>query len=213
MKIVAISDLHGHLPQLPEADIICIVGDITSDDHRKDGEAQWKWYNEVYLPWVESLPARKVITVAGNHDYCFLEHKPVPTEKHIYLENSGVEIEGYTFYGVPNTRPAISNHGFSMTHEDLVEVFNAVPNKLDFLLAHSSPYEVNDCGMLGDRSEDLGNKEMTETLKDKEIRYIFCGHIHTGNHAMGEWRGKKIVNVSYCKENKTPAYKPYILEL
>ncbi|MFI3265365.1 MAG: hypothetical protein SNG38_03040 [Rikenellaceae bacterium] len=57
MKLIAIYDLHGHLPKLPEADIICIVGDITSDDHRKDGEAQWRWYNEVYLPWVESLPA------------------------------------------------------------------------------------------------------------------------------------------------------------
>ncbi len=165
MKIVAISDLHGHLPQLPEADIICIVGDITSDDHRKDATAQWAWYNETYLPWVESLPARKVITVAGNHDYCFLEHKPIATDK------------------------------------------------LDFLLAHSSPFGVNDCGMLGDKSEDLGNKEMTEALKDKDIRYIFCRHIHTGNHIMGEWRVKKIVNLSYCKENKIPANEPYIFGL
>ncbi len=213
MKIVAISDLHGHLPALPEADIICIVGDITSDDHRKDVAAQWRWYNEVYMPWVESLPARKVITVAGNHDYCFLEYTPTQTDKHIYLENSGVEIDGYTFYGVPNTRPAMRNHGFSMTHEELVKIFNAVPDKLDFLLAHSSPYGVNNHGMLGDGSEDLGNKEMTEALKDKDIRYIFCGHIHTGNHSLTEWRGKKIANVSYCKENKIPAYEPLIIEL
>ncbi|MFI3261384.1 MAG: metallophosphoesterase [Rikenellaceae bacterium] len=211
MKIVAISDLHGYLPQLPEADVICIAGDITADEHTKDVEGQWKWYNEKYLPWVEALPARKVITIAGNHDYCFLEHTPITTDKHIYLNNSGVEIDGYTFYGSPNTRPAINNYGFSKTSAELTEIFNRIPDKLDFLICHSAPYGVNNCGMLGDESEDLGNKELTEALKDKNIGYIFCGHIHTGNHNLGEWRGKKIANVSYCKENKVPAYEPLVI--
>ena len=213
MKIIAISDLHGHLPKLPEADVVCIVGDITSDGHRKDAAAQWRWYNEVYLFWVEALPARKVITVAGNHDYCFLEHSPISTDKHIYLENSGVTIDGYTFYGTPNTRPPMNNFAFSQKSERLTEIFNQIPDKLDFLLCHAAPFGVNNCGMLGDGSADIGNAELTEAIKDKDIGYILCGHVHTGNHTMGEWRGKKIANVSYCKESKIPAYEPVIIEL
>lgn len=138
------------------------------------------------------------------------------TEKHIYLENSGVEINGYTFYGTPNTiawLPEMSNLAFSTEKESLRDIFNKIPDNLDFLLSHTSPYNINDCGMLGDGSEDIGNETLTEAIQDKDIRYIFCGHIHTGNHVMGKWRGKKIVNVSYCKEDKIPAYYPYILEL
>ena len=213
MKLIITSDLHGHLPQLGEADVICIVGDITSDDYRKDADTQWRWYNEEYLPWIEGLPASKVITVAGNHDYCFLEHRPTLTDKHIYLENSGIEIDGVTFYGTPNTRPPINNFAFSESSERLTEVFSEIPNKLDVLLCHSAPYEVNNCGMLADSSEDIGNMELTEAIKNKDIRYIFCGHVHTGNHVMSEWRGKKIANVSYCKESKAPAYEPLILEI
>ncbi len=213
MKIVAISDLHGHLPNLPEADVICIVGDITSDNHRKDAAAQWEWYNEVYLPWVESLPARKVITVAGNHDYCFEEYSPISTDKHIYLENTGVEIDGYTFYGTPNTRPPMNNFAFSKKSKKLTKLFKKIPHKLDFLLCHSAPYNVNNCGMLGDGSDDIGNKELTEAIRKKDISYMFCGHVHTGNHSMGEWQGKKIANVSYCKEGKIPAYEPLVVEI
>lgn len=67
MKVVATSDLHGFLPQIPPCDLLLIAGDVCPVwNHRLP--FQRKWLRETFTPWLESLPARKIVGVWGNHD-------------------------------------------------------------------------------------------------------------------------------------------------
>src|SRR5262249_33524902 len=70
MKVVAVSDLHGNLPAIPPCDLLLLAGDITPvRDHRLAHQAEW--LDTTFRAWLNQVPARKVIGVAGNHDFIF----------------------------------------------------------------------------------------------------------------------------------------------
>lgn len=69
MKIVAISDLHGCLPQLPECDIVCICGDIIPLDYQGNTIKSISWFLQDFVPWTNCLSCNKVIFIAGNHKF------------------------------------------------------------------------------------------------------------------------------------------------
>ena len=70
MKIVGVSDLHGMLPEIPPCDLLLIGGDITPvTNHAIPFQAEW--LDTTFRRWLEQAPARKVVGVAGNHDYIF----------------------------------------------------------------------------------------------------------------------------------------------
>ena len=73
LKIVAISDIHGLLPELPECDVVCCAGDISPLEYQKDQTQMVSWFCLEFLPWVEKLPCKKFILVGGNHDF-FLQN-------------------------------------------------------------------------------------------------------------------------------------------
>ena len=207
LTLNATADLHGHLPALAPADLVCICGDITPDSCRRDASAQARWFYDHFIPWVESLPCKKVVLVAGNHDYCFEELITTsPIEKLVYLHNQSVCLYGYLFYETPNVLKPNKNLAFYQEPDRLRETFRAIPSKLDFLLCHAAPYGVNDCGLYANTNQDIGSPELTEAIQDKEIGWVLCGHIHSGNHTSGIWRGKHVANVGYCDDNKMPAH-------
>lgn len=207
MRLAATSDLHGHLPVIESADLLCIAGDITPDCICRDADLQWEWFNDVFMKWVAALPCEKVLLVAGNHDYCFEKFTPVSTGKLVYLQNSGVELFGYSFWGTPNVPRPFNNFAFCQNSHQLLESFRQIPDHLDFLICHAAPFGVNDCGVWRKGLKDLGCKELTEAIQDKEISQIFCGHIHRGNHKPGVWRGKQIMNVSLTGDRKEVRYE------
>ena len=73
LKIVAISDIHGLLPELPECDVVCCAGDISPLEYQTDQTQMLGWFYLVFLPWVESLPCKKFVMISGNHDF-FLQN-------------------------------------------------------------------------------------------------------------------------------------------
>lgn len=72
MKICAISDLHGYLPDdIEKCDVICICGDIIPPNIQKNYEASLAWLSGPFQTWALNLDCKKVIFIAGNHDFVF----------------------------------------------------------------------------------------------------------------------------------------------
>lgn len=118
---------------------------------------------------------------------------------------------GLKIYGTPNIPPPHHNFAFCQSPEELKRTFSEIPDNIDILISHGSPYGVGDLGLIDEG--DVGCKELTEAIADKNIRYVFCGHIHSGNHGRVEWRGKTLYNVSYCDDNKKPKYNVLEIEI
>ena len=168
LKIVAISDIHGLLPELPECDVVCCAGDISPLEYQKDQTQMLGWFYLVFLPWVESLPCKKFIIVAGNHDF-FLQniHRRLIDEsdgyrrytwrsasdvmkkllpgnlrgkynKLVYLCDSSYEYEGHRFYGTPWIGD-LSNWAFYQDNDTLMEKYKNIPKQCDVIITHMPP--------------------------------------------------------------------------
>ena len=168
MKIVAISDIHGLLPELPECDVVCCAGDISPLDYQSDQTQMLGWFYLVFLPWVESLPCKKFLLCAGNHDF-FLQNihrrlidssdgcmrytwrspgdvtkKLFPGmlkgkyNKFVYLCDSSFEYEGKRFYGTPWIAD-LSRWAFYLDNDSLMEKYKNIPKKCDVIITHMPP--------------------------------------------------------------------------
>ena len=168
LKIVAISDIHGDLPELPECDVVCCAGDISPLEYQTDQTQMLGWFYLVFLPWVESLPCKKFIIVAGNHDF-FLQniHRRLIDEsdgyrrytwrsasdvmkkllpgnlrgkynKLVYLCDSSYEYEGHRFYGTPWIRD-LSGWAFYQDNDSLMEKYRNIPKQCDVIITHMPP--------------------------------------------------------------------------
>ena len=71
MKVAAISDLHGNLPDYREAfkdvELLLICGDIAPLNVQANNYKSKRWFNEEFSWWIDSLPVEKCYFIAGNH--------------------------------------------------------------------------------------------------------------------------------------------------
>lgn len=238
MKIVAISDLHGYLPKdLPDGDVLCICGDTVPLEYQRDTIASVAWFDLEFVPWTDSLPYKKVLFVAGNHDFFLqdLSRKDVTGEEHglrspaavlkkllpgnnkgkhklVYLLDNSVEIEGKKFYGTPWIAD-LQNWAFYLPSEKLVEHYARIPKRCDVLLSHMPPH-ISGVGQVQQKTynylADYGSQELAEALMERDIRWSLTGHVHTGVHAPQEYRpGSFAVNVSIKDEDYSVSFKPF----
>jgi Icc-related predicted phosphoesterase len=64
LRVAAVADLHGHLPDVPECDVLVIAGDITPvRDHRLAFRA--RWLDGPFRTWLDAVPATRVVAIAG----------------------------------------------------------------------------------------------------------------------------------------------------
>src|SRR4051812_8408571 len=115
IKIVAISDLHGNLPEnyVPPCSLLLIAGDICPSP-RLSAHGEWmsleekalwqsKWLREKFGPWLEKQPVKKTVAVWGNHDWIG-QVAPHLTPKSIswqMLTDEYTEVFGFKIYGSP----------------------------------------------------------------------------------------------------------------
>ena len=145
MKVVAISDLHGNLPLIEEvACIYCISGDIMPLNIQSNDRKCRKWLREDFIPWANNLPCAHVILVAGNHDFVFYRmeksdiDKIFEGSKVIYLENSGVQLEGLNIFGTPWCHQ-FGRWAFMADDDKLADLFSEIPDNVDILITHDAP--------------------------------------------------------------------------
>src|SRR3954452_22943471 len=100
--IVAASDLHGHLPDVPECDLLLLAGDLCPvADHSIPTQAQFP--AGPFKDWLASVPARQIVGIAGNHDFIFerdadLVPRNLPWT---YLQDAGAAFGGFNVFGTP----------------------------------------------------------------------------------------------------------------
>ena len=218
MRIIFISDTHtqhheldSHLDSLYLEDnnsILVHCGDISSRGRNYEVEDFFIWY--------DSLPFKNKIMIAGNHDFLFEKNPDAAKnildeygKSIIYLEDSGVEIEGVKFWGSPVT-PWFYDWAFNR-RDDIQKHWDLIPDDTNVLITHGPPFGILDvtyrermhvgCPLL---------RSKIETLKDLKISSF--GHIH---EAFGTDNINDVhyVNASFVTLRYEPLNHPIVIDL
>jgi Icc-related predicted phosphoesterase len=210
MRIIALSDTHGHTVDIPEGDVLIHAGDFSkfSDE----------WDLIQFTKWFSVQPHKTKIVVAGNHD-TMLERNPsryiqmITDAGIIYLEDSGTEIDGVKFWGSPWT-PRFYDWAFNADRgAEIKQHWDKIPDDTQVLITHGPPEGVLDKvgSIWGDKNVgclDLRNR--VGDLLDLQV-HIF-GHIH--NSYGKELRDRKyFYNVAICDEEYKPVNKPTVIDI
>ena len=166
MTIHHLSDTHGlhrQMEHLPLADVVVHSGDFCEEGTIEEVED--------FVEWFAALPHRHKVFVAGNHDDCLhgATIEGLPDGVH-YLCNSGVEIEGVRFYGVP----MFVADEVSGAYDTAIE---KIPTDTDVLITHQPPY-----GIL-DNAEEVhyGSTSLLNRVLSIKPRLHLFGHVHKAN--------------------------------
>ena len=202
MKIVCISDLHNVYTDLilPKGDVLIVAGDI--DTH--GGEILFLAFNF----WMCSLDYKYKIVIAGNHDKYF-EENSIEATPYIYLNNSGVEIEGVKFYGSP-VSPKFGHWSFMKERGDeSAKVWDKIPDDTDVLITHGPPY-----GILDETAfkQKVGCYDLLQRVLKVQPKYHIFGHIHEayGTEKIGDttFINASVVDFRYNLKNN-----PVVIEI
>lgn len=209
MKIVITSDLHGYTPIIPECDLLLIAGDYAPVNDERLG-AQAAFLAGPFKQWLERVPARHVVGIAGNHDSLFERNPDLLPRLRLrwhYLQDSGVEIEGLRIYGIPWV--PYTHMAFHADTHKMSDKYGRVPENTDIVLAHGPPFAY--CDRYG---EPLGGWQANTMIKRRRPVLYACGHIHEGyGHAEHSNGVTQIVNASHCTIMYEPTNDPITIEL
>lgn len=215
MKIVSVSDLHGNLIDIEECDVLTISGDIIPCEIQRDLFQSWWWFNNIFLKWCDSQPCKKVIFIAGNHDFFLQGEDPFEVGKVQYLFDSGCEYEGIKFWGSPWIT-GLPYWAFNVSEHEQKNKFMNIPKNTDVLLTHTPPFDVQDIAKVDWKQGnpvDYGSTELTKIIPLKKPRFVLSGHIHSGNHDMVKLGDSTLFNVSILDETYSVYYKPVSIYL
>ena len=202
MKILHLSDTHAahhRLRELPEADVVVHSGDFCMVGEEREALD--------FLNWFCDLPYQHKIFICGNHDSCLYGANIDGLDSNVhYLCNSGIEIEGLKFYGVP------------MFMEDCVtnrqtSYYTNTPADTDILITHSPAYGILDL----DDSIDgdfihYGSEEILELVMKIHPRAHLFGHIHR-QHGLTKQNGIIFSNGAIMNEDYSQLNIPNIIEI
>lgn len=216
MQVVLISDTHNkHLQieqDLPDGDMIIHSGDISGRGTMTEIRN--------FLTWYSSLPYKWKVFIAGNHDWAFEDDyskiqevlkKEFPDI--IYLQESGVIIDGIKIYGAPH-QPRFHDWAFNVDRDKIHVHWDRIPDEVDILITHGPPYKHGDyVEYLGKNLEhNVGCKALLEAIERVQPQYSVFGHIHSGSGVTTN--GKTVfVNASVLDEGYNYAYKPRLINV
>lgn len=208
MRIVATADLHGHLPNIPDADLLLIAGDICPD---MLSYYQCKWLDKVFRPWLEQYPA--VVGIAGNHDFVFEEMLGAADLElpWTYLQDTGTTIQGVKIWGTPWV-PLLRNWAFFDEDEDLDKSLDLIPDDTDIVVGHGPPHLYGDLTVPMFGSSHAGYPGINSMLNRVRPKAYVCGHIHEG-YGLYRHPDTDVYNVAYVDENYSPGNPPQAISI
>ncbi len=200
MRLVVISDTHGlhsRVMDLPDGDVLIHAGDFMNSGYDVQDILSFN-------TWLGEQPFEHRVVCAGNHDRYF-ESAPQQARSllpnAVYLENSGVTINGITFWGSPYT-PAFLNWAFMYPRGSAAQRYwDVIPDNLDVLITHGPPFGILDQTAPGEAH--LGCEELRDAVERKKPKVHLFGHIHGGAGTLAA-ESTRFVNAAYLNER----YKP-----
>jgi 3',5'-cyclic AMP phosphodiesterase CpdA len=211
VRIAAVSDIHGHLPAVPPCDLLLLGGDLCPvSDHDPDFQA--RWLDTEFRAWLEAVPARHIIGVAGNHDFIF-ERAPdqVPAGlRWVYLEDTGAEVEGLRVWGSP-WQPPFFDWAFNLDDAERAAKWALIPDGTEVLVLHGPPYGYGDHTLpyRGRPGQRVGCRHLAARLEQlPRLRLAVFGHIHPGQGlSAAAWNpAVALANVSLVNERYEPVH-------
>ncbi len=228
MKVMAISDMHGHLEGIDpmDAELVLVAGDFAPLEGWSyiDLCNQVYWVQHRFCAWCADYPGIQFRVIPGNHDL-FAQYPDErdnvrwPDNVRMLIDEED-EVGGLRLYGTPWVPHINGCWAFEEgAPGELAERFAAIPHGLDVLLVHSPPriprkkVDVS----IAWNSPHFGSKDLANEIAQKRPRFVFCGHIHTGDHARavidhGDSK-TTVFNVSRLNEDYKVAYEPLRLEI
>lgn len=192
MKFVAISDTHGCHCQLnlPEGDVLLHAGDVCDQGNTNQVKE--------FLEWLDELDYKHKIIIRGNHDIDLkkkisLLDITMPSRV-TQLENSGIEINGISIWGVP--------HSLQWGTEN----WESIPLNTQILMTHQPPYSILDDPPA---SPSKGNKKLLKKVQTIQPQIHLFGHIHAG-YGQKEIGSTLFLNASNYKASKKRIINPAI---
>lgn len=205
MKVVATSDLHGFLPEIPPCDLLILAGDICPvSNHKLPFQDLWLRYT--FAPWLRTVPARRVVGTWGNHD--LIAEKGAPHLKEwTPLIDELVEFEGLRIWGSPWQR-RFFDWAFNLDEPELNLKYQQIP-PCDIIISHGPPYGYGDKAQRGELCGSMGLLTRIEEIKPKLVVY---GHIHEGS---GRWQygPTTLANVTLVDPKYRPVHPPMEFDL
>ncbi|MGE3803080.1 MAG: metallophosphoesterase [Gemmataceae bacterium] len=212
VRIVAVSDLHGVLPEIPECDLLLIAGDIEPTSNH-DVRFQAEWLDGPFRHWLAGTPAGQRIFIAGNHDLVF-EQNPALLPRDlpaVYLQDSGTEWRGLHIWGTP-WQPWFFDWAFNLREPDLVAKWDMIPAGTDILIVHGPPHRYGDAVPRKRGLDNTGSPSLLARIEQIKPKLVVFGHIHEGR---GQWQlGPTVLaNVTILDEKYQHVYPPWEYEL
>ena len=197
MKILHLSDTHGchnRLRNLPEADVLVHSGDFTMYGSEAEAIDFMNWYCD--------LPYKHKIFICGNHDDCLYGANIDGLDANVhYLCNSGIEIDGFKFYGVPMFM------GDCITDRQSKN-YARIPTDSDVVITHTPPYGILDF----DNNINYGDEQLLMKVMEVQPRLHLFGHIHA-NHGIVTEHGVTFSNGAIMNADYTDLQSPNIIEI
>lgn len=228
MKICAISDLHGTLPEIKECDLCLIAGDIVPLDIQRDRTQSIVWLFMTFLPWLKELPCQEVFIVAGNHDFEMEKNYPIMKAleylsnfKLTYLKNDCAifkanDKQDIKVYGSPQCHK-FGNWAFMHEESFLEGLYDCIDDDIDIWLTHDTP-ALGDLDLLPPSQWNpepihAGGKSLAAAIERIKPRYVFCGHLHTCKDKYLKVNKTEIYNVSILNNSYAHVYEPTYVEI
>lgn len=214
MTITCISDTHNQHKSIPTkylagGDCIIHAGDVSGRGTHSEIEDFLSWFNE--------LPYTYKILIAGNHDWFFERASKIIIESTlskypniIYLNDSGVELEGIKFWGSP-VQPWFYNWAFNRRGTEICEHWDMIPLDIDVLICHGPAKGYLDltsdgistgCPYLLDKISEMTN-----------LKLFVSGHIHEGYGRIDFPDGGVFMNASLLNRRYVMVNQPMEIEI
>ncbi len=207
LRLVCVADTHGFHRKLvlPAGDILIHAGDF-------DGRTVEQV--DDFNAWLGTLSFRHKLVIAGNHDLLF-DRDPKLARAHlteaVYLQDSGVRLEGLNFWGSPVNSILGEEWAFGRERGSAIRKhWDRIPETTDVLITHEAPY-----GTL-DKNDILGRHQGCQNLLGALLRvkpklHVF-GHIHGGHGRESAWN-VTLVNCAVVNNRRVLTNPPTVVEL